>query len=76
MRRKSSALLMASMIGMLAASGIALPEPKAPKVKKPKPQYTDEEVAELERLFEDRSSPGRKAYKQYQSQLRIKYAQV
>lgn len=51
-------------------------EPKAPKMKKPKPEYTEEEMAELERLFKDRTSPGRKAYKRYQLQLRMKYAQT
>lgn len=46
---------------------------KPKKPKKDKVQYSDEDLSEMERLKEDRSSPGRKAYKKFCKSLQEKY---
>jgi hypothetical protein len=76
MSKRSVSTSLAMLAAMAMMGGVQLPTPKPPKIKKPKPEYSDEDIEELDRLFQDRSSPGRKKFKKFQAQLRIKYAQA
>jgi len=68
-------------LALLAAAGMAtspiqegidfgfLPKSKTRKERKPKRVYSPEDQAELDRLFLDRSSPGRKKYNAFKRGL-------
>jgi hypothetical protein len=76
-RKRSGRRAMMNMLGMSMALGVDpaswLPSgsrkraPALPKI------YPQEVQAELDRLYADRSSPGRKAYKKYLKEVEAKY---
>lgn len=69
---KSKANLVA-LLGLAATMGMPLPRVESKKEKE-KIVFSEEDQAELDRLFQDRSSPGRKKYNAFKKLLKQKYA--